>query len=451
MTLLTTPGAVPTPRRRAPLFALFAANGISSTGDILTFLAIPWFVLQTTGSVTQTGITAFFSTVAIAASAFFGSKAVDALGFRRASVASDLLGAVAVALVPLLYSLRLLAFWELLALVFVAGLVTTPGATARSALVPDLAHLAAMRLERVSAAEDGLTRISRFIGAPLAGVLIALIGTSNLLWIDGASFAISAALIAVGVPRVLAARPMEGADGTAAVSDAAGKDVSPARKNRYLADLRAGVAFIWRDRLLLSLVATVLVTNLLDAGVGSVLMPAYILRVFGSAVVLGGMVAVFGLTAFLGAVLFGAIGHRLPRRLTLGIGFSIGGAPRIWTLALVPVVPVVLAVSAVSGFGISVVNPIFGTLEYERVPVDFRARVFGTITAGAMAGTPLGGLLAGYCAAWLGLRWTLVAFGAVYLVATLSLLVNPALRGLDKRQDKRRQPEPLPATAPAGE
>ena len=108
-------------RRRMPIFALFAANAISSTGDILTFLAIPWFVLQTTGSVTQTGITAFFSTISIAASAFFGSKVVDALGFRRASVVSDMMSAVAVAVIPLLYALGMLPFWVLLALVFMAG------------------------------------------------------------------------------------------------------------------------------------------------------------------------------------------------------------------------------------------------------------------------------------------------------------------------------------------
>ncbi|MGH2500884.1 MAG: MFS transporter, partial [Ktedonobacterales bacterium] len=49
-------------RRRLPLYALFGANAISSTGDVLTFLAIPWFVLQSTGSVAQTGLTAFFYT-----------------------------------------------------------------------------------------------------------------------------------------------------------------------------------------------------------------------------------------------------------------------------------------------------------------------------------------------------------------------------------------------------
>ncbi len=57
-------------KNSTPLYALFAANIISSVGNVLTFLAVPWFVLQTTGSVTKTGITAFFTTIPTVISAF---------------------------------------------------------------------------------------------------------------------------------------------------------------------------------------------------------------------------------------------------------------------------------------------------------------------------------------------------------------------------------------------
>src|SRR5262249_15063161 len=182
------------PKRRVPLYALYSANAISAVGDVLTFLAVPWFVLQTTGSVTQTGITAVFSTASIAISALFGSALVDRLGFRRMSVWSDALSGVGVALIPLLYHTVGLPFWALLILVFLAGLLATPGTTARAALVPDLAQLGQVRLERASAATDGVSRISRFIGAPLAGILIGTIGTSNLLWVDAVSFFCSAVI-----------------------------------------------------------------------------------------------------------------------------------------------------------------------------------------------------------------------------------------------------------------
>jgi MFS family permease len=417
--------ATTTALQRAPLYALFAANAISAVGDVLTFLAIPWFVLQTTGSITKTGITAFFATASIALSAFFGSALVDRLGYKRASVVSDLLSAAGVAGIPLLYALGRLAFWELLALVFLAGLFTTPGGTARAALVPDLAERARMRLERVSAATDGTTRISSFIGAPLAGVLIAFTGTSNLLWIDAATFVVSAAMIGLAVPAL---RPMS----AAVIAQAA----APVRGVRgrvrvYLADISQGARFIWRDHLILSIIGVIMVTNLLDAAYGSVLAPVFIKRVFGNAIVLGGLVAALGGAAFLGTVVFGAIGHRLPRRLTLGVSYTIGGGTRFLALALIPFVPALLAIQAVSGFFIGAINPLVDTVAYERIPVGMRARVFGTITAGAMMGTPLGGLVSGYCAVWIGIQPTLIIFGLIYLATTLSLLVNPALRGME--------------------
>jgi MFS family permease len=172
------------PPRRTPLYALYISNFISQVGDVLTLLAIPWFVLQSTGSVAQTGVTAFFSTAAVAVSALFGSNLVDRIGFRRASVISDIVCVITVALIPLLYHTIGLPFWALLALVFLAGLFTTPGGTARAAMVPDLTLLARVRMERATAMTDGVVRIARFVGAPLAGVLIATIGASNLLWID---------------------------------------------------------------------------------------------------------------------------------------------------------------------------------------------------------------------------------------------------------------------------
>jgi MFS family permease len=440
--------------RRSPLYVLYAANAISAIGDVLAFLAVPWFVLQTTGSLTQTGIAAACTTAAVAVSAFFGAAVVDRLGFRRASVISDLASGVSIALIPLLYLLGQLAFWQLLALVFFAGFFTTPGGTARTALVPDLVDLAQARMERVTATSDGIRRISVFLGAPIAGVLIALTSTSNLLWIDAATFAVSALLIRLAVPSGAGHVKRDAVQPPAQVS-AAGRRGPLARVGRYFRDLSQGARFIVRDGVIFSIIVTVMLTNLLDAGFGGVLAPAYIRQVYGDPVVLGIMIAIFGGAAFLGTVLFGAIGHRLPRRQTFGIGFTIGGGTRFLVLALAPIVPVLLAVQVVTGLCIGPINPLISTISFERVPTDLRARVFGTTTAGAMLGTPLGALLAGFSAAWMGTQATLVVFGAVYLLATLSLLVNPALKGMARRTSSNDSTdgaapalEPSPATIP---
>ncbi len=104
--------------KRLPIYAFLSGSAISYVGDILTILAVPWFVLQTTGSITQTGITAFFSTASTVFSSFLGSILVDGLGYKRTSVIGDIVSGITAALIPLLYNTVGLAFWQLLFLVF---------------------------------------------------------------------------------------------------------------------------------------------------------------------------------------------------------------------------------------------------------------------------------------------------------------------------------------------
>jgi MFS family permease len=346
-------------------------------------------------------------------SAFFGGVLVDRLGYKRTSVIGDIASGVTLMLIPLLHNTVGLAFWQLLALVFLGGLLKSPGVTARSAMVPELAQMAIMPLERANAFADGVRRVSGFIGAPLAAILIAVIGTSNLLWFDALSFAFSALAIGLAVPAVAHTTSLQ------------------KREERYLPSLLAGVRYIKHDTLILSIVAVVMITNLLDGAYFSVVGPAYIKHVYNSALPLGLFSAALGGASFVGTLIFGAIGHRLPRRLTFGIGYTIGGPLRLW-MVLLPILPIVVAWNALAGLAIAPINPIISTTMQERIPPAMRARVFGTLDAGYLAGIPLGTFVIGYVVAWIGLETTLVLMGAIYLLSTLSLLLNPALKGMDR-------------------
>lgn len=397
-------------RRCVPIAAFFLGNVISYVGDMLTLLAIPWFVLQTTKSVTQTGIAASFSALPLVLSSFLSTTVVDRLGYKRTSVIGDILSGVTISLVPLLYQTVGLAFWQLLVLVFFGGLLKAPGVTARNAMVPELAQEAGLRLEMVNALSDGITRVSRFIGAPLAGVLILVIGTSNLLWFDGLSFALSAFLIGLFVsatPSVF----------TTAEENASG----------YFAVLWSGLRFIQRDTLIFSMLMVGIVTNLIDSAWISVLAPTYFQQVFHSPVFLGISIAAFGGAAFMGTLIFGIIGHRFPRRLTFGIGYLVGGALRFWVF-LVPFFPLLVVWQIVAGLAISPVNPLSDTVLQERSPLEMRTRVFGTFNAVILVAVPLGTFLSGFVVTWFGLRLTLVIMGTLYLLSTLSLVLNPALK-----------------------
>ncbi len=400
-------------RTRAPLVGLFVADAISLAGNAAARVAIPWFVLETTGSPALTGITAFFTFLPAVVAAFFGGALVDRVGFRHASVAADVASAVAVALIPALHLLVGIALWQLVVLVFLGALLDAPGATAREALLPDLAEAAGMRLERATGFANAIHRGSVLVGAPLAGVLIAFIGATNVLWVDAASFVVSAGLVALLVP-------------------ASPRTVAAGRPSGYLSELRDGLRFIRNDGLLRAVVATVLLTNFLDAPISPVIFPVVARESLGGASALGVMLGTFGGFALVGALLFGAIGHRLPRRRTYVLSFFVVGFAWL-ALSAVPSLPLTLALLACAGLAAGPINPILGTVEYERVPAPLRGRVFGAITAGAWASIPAGTLLGGFAVEWLGPGPTLLAIGLCYVLVTGSGFVNPAFREMDRR------------------
>ena len=399
---------------RRPIAALFAADAVSLTGNTVARIAIPWFVLETTGSAALTGLAAFFGFLPIVISAFFGGALVDRLGFRRTSVIADVASSGAVAAIPLLELTVGIEVWQVMALVFLGALLDAPGTTAREALVPDVAELGGVRIERATGLHSAIARGAVLVGAPLGGVLVAALGATAALWIDAASFLVSALIVRTLVPALRPHRDLE----------------APVR---YLAELAEGVRFVARDRLLRAIVLTVLITNFLDGPIATVIYPVFARDAFGGPAQLGLMLGTFGGAALLGALVFGGIGHRLPRRLTFLVAFFVV-ALTLLGLAALPPLPITLALLAVGGFAAGPINPVLGAVEYERIPPHLRGRVFGAITAGAWAAIPLGTLLGGVAVEAVGVGPTLLAIGICYVAVTGYGFVNRAFAEMDVRR-----------------
>ena len=399
-------------RTRTPLLALLVADAASWIGNVAALVAIPWFVLQETGRPALAGLVGFFTFLPPIVAGLLGGALVDRLGFRSASVLSDVSSAVAVAGIPLLHVTVGLDLWALYALVFLGALLDAPGATARRSLLPDVAELAGTRLERATALREAIQRGSVLVGAPLAGVLVAALGAVNVLWLNAASFLVSAALIGVVVPAATRHADAE-------------EDGAP-----YLTRLASGLRFVYRDRLVRAVLLTVLLTNFLDAPLTPVLLPVFATEAFGSPVSLGIVLGTFGGFALLSSLLFGAIGHRLPRRRTFVLAFMAAALPYV-VLSTLPSLPVTLVVAAWWGLAAGPLNPILGVVAYERVPAHMRGRVFGVAMAGSYAAIPLGALLGGVVVEAVGIEATLLAIGVCYLAVTGYGLVNPAFREMD--------------------
>ncbi len=402
------------PSDRRGLVGLLGAVGASLLGTRMSFVALPWFVLVSTGSATRTGVVAFAEMAPYVAVQALGGPLVDRTGLRRAAVAGDLVAAAAMGAVPLLHEAGLLHLAALAALVAVVGAARGGGDVARDVMVPWVGGDAGLALERASGLYDGVSRLATLVGAPLAGVLVAVSSPLAVLGIDAVTFAVSAALIAGLVPASVE-RPSS----------------EPASERSYLSSLGEGFRYLRGDRLLLGIATMVLVTNFVDQAAGAVLSPVWAREVAHSAVALGLLGAAFGLGAVLGNAVTTWLGPSLPRRLGYGVGFLLAGAPRFLAMAFAGLVPV-LGVTFAAGLGAGGINPILGAVEYERVPRHLQARVLGAVGASAWAGIPLGGLAGGAFVTAFGLRAALLTAAAVYGLATLSPFVFPAWRMMER-------------------
>ena len=404
-------------RRSGPLTWLFVAEAISLVGSRMSLLAVPWLVLETTGSAARTGLVAFVEMLPYVLASALGGPVVDQRGARRVSIRADMVSVVVVAAVPLLHWAGLLTLPVLLPVMAAAGALRGLGDIAKRAVFPLAVDGSGVDLTRATAIHDGIDRLSFLLGGALGGLLIAWIGAAQVLLVDAASFGVAALVVAARV-RV-----------SSTATDPAGQ---AGEAEPYFQALRAGVAHVRQDRLILRIVFVVFGLNLLDQAHLGVYLPVWVHDVVGSPEALGLLFGAFGLGAVVGNLLFTALAPKLPRYASFATCFVLGGSPHIFVMAFTDSVTVVAATMLATGVMCAAINPVLAAVSYERIPRHLQARVLGLLRAMSWAGIPLGGLLGGLLVAAVGLTAALVATGVAYLAMTLVPLVSPAWREIDR-------------------
>jgi MFS family permease len=404
------------------LIGLLVASAVSMVGSRMSLVALPWFVLAGTGSGAKTGIVAAAEMLAYVVACGLGGPLLDRAGHKRASVVADVVSAAAVVAVALLG----MHFTLLVGLVAVAGGMRGFGDTAKRVLFREAVDLSGVNTTRATSINDGISRLATLLGAPFAGVLIAAFDAPTVLVIDAGTFLFGAVMVAL----FLRAQARAATDAP----------------EPYFEALRGGVAFLRRERLIAGMLLVFFATNLFDSAYGSVLIPLWANEVIGSPVALGLVSASFAAGAVGGNAVFTAVATRVPRFLTLAVGFVIGGAPRYLVAALVPVPWPLYLVSFLAGVGMASVNPIMSAFLFERIPAHVQARVQGLGTALSWGGIPLGALLGGWLGEW-NLTAAFVVFGLCYLVVTLIPFAVGSWREIDvPATSARPEPKPVPAT-----
>lgn len=394
-------------------YGLLTANAVSLFGTRLSMIAVPWFVISSTGSPALTGVVAAAQMAPYVFAKALAGPLVDRLGPRRVVMTAEIASGMVIATIPLLHLLGVLQVEVLIGAVAVLGLVTGPADGGKNALIPVVADDAQVPLERVTGLNGTVERLATTLGAAGAGALVAWIGAIPALWITAGTFMVAAALIATTAPSS---------------SSRSGQN--------YLTDLRGAFVFIARDRLLRSLYAMISVTNLLDAALFSVLLPVWAHETDSGPAAVGVLSAVFSGTAICSSLVAAAIGHRLPRRMTYLLGYLLIGLPRFAVLAFDVPLPMSIAVFAVSGIGAGFLNPILGAVIFERIPRPMVGRVTAMGSSLAWAGIPLGGIVGGSLVTAAGLAPTLMMCGAVYFATTTLPGLQREWRELDTRRDR---------------
>jgi MFS family permease len=381
--------------RNRSLLALLAAELVSRAGSQMTFLALPWFVLVTTGSPAKMGIVLAVELLPTALLGVPSGTLVTRIGARLTMLGSDLARVPLMASLPILHSAGLLSFPLLLVLVAAFGCFNAPYFASQRVILPELLGNDEQTIAQANSVLEGAGQTSALLGPPIAGLLIATLGAANVLYVDAATFAFSFVTVLLFVPARKRAEAPEGSGG-----------------------LLAGMSFLLRDALMGPLATVIVLMNALGQMLGAAL-PVLAFQRYDDARVGGWLFAAYGLGGLIGT----AVAYRLVTTvpaLTLASLGAIGFALPLWVLVPHVALAPILGALAFTALCQPLINaPMFGVITTRTPPALFPKVMTAIVTLATIAG-PLGVLTAGALLEHEGLMVTFgVIAGGVTIVALL--------------------------------
>lgn len=408
-------------RRPAVIGAWLASDVVSLFGSRVAALAVPWFVLTSTGSAALTGTVGAVQLAAMVVTRFLAGPLIDRIGPARTAVAGDAASSLVIALIPALSAAGDLGIAPLIGIVAVVGSLRGPADSAKGVLVAPLAAATGQPLERMTGLASTTERLASTIGMAVGGLIVAAIGGPMSLVLTACGLTVSAVITCLVVSPAITSCPAGPPDPQCATGSSS-----------YRCELLADWAFIHRTPVLLGLVLIPAMTNMLDTAWSEVLVPAWTLRHGGDARILGYLFASLTVAAVAGSALTTAFASRLPRVPAYLFGWLLAGAPRFLVMAGDAGIGWVIVTHVVAGFGAGFINPVIGAIQFERTPEHLRGRVLSTSGALAWSLMPVGSLLGGVATAHAGLPLTLALTGLMYLAVTMLPTVIPSWRDFER-------------------
>ncbi len=391
---------------------LWIGEGISLLGDQFYLIALPWLVLQLTGSALALGTILALASIPRAVFMLLGGALVDRFSPRSVMIWSNFARFVLVALLSVLVLTNTIRIEMLYLLALAFGLADAFYFPAQSAIVPQV--LSEDQLQAGNSFVQGTAMLSLFLGPVLAGALIALFGHTAAA--DGApdlqgiaiAFAIDALSFVASLLTLLMMR-------------IPGVTKQASEQQNVIESMKEGFAYVWSRMVLRVFFLLAVATNFLVLGPVTVGIPVLAAqRLLEGAAAFGIIMSAFGAGSLLGIILSNVVPAPKPEHfgtviLLVGSSLGVGVAlmPLFASTAAVAVISLLLG--AIAGYQ----RMMLFTWLQKRIPQELMGRVMSLLFFCSIGLAPVSNALAGVI---LEIDLNALFIGGGLLMAAVSLL-----------------------------
>jgi MFS family permease len=367
-------------------------------------VALPWLVLQQTGSAVAMGTIMMAGAIPRAVLMLMGGAVSDRISARKIMMTTATARAVSVTVIGLLVWLHVLQTWQLYVLAFAFGVADAFAAPAQSAYMPSL--IRREQLVAASSVGQSAAQLTTIVGPVPAGLVIQALGVAWAFFVDAVSF-----LFIIGALWKLPDPPSS----------------ASARKGMWHS-IAEGISYVAKDVPLRSLMLLATVMNFCLSGPVVVGLAYFAKTRLGSPAAYGTLISTLAAGSLLGAVLAGLWKIRkrgvliLLGAVVLGLCLSsIALAERTWSLA---------AILAVMGAAAGMLNVHIGAWAMQRIDMAVRGRVSSVLMLAAFGVAPISLAVAGFLVAW-NLKLMFLFAGALMVIAAAGAAFQKPVRQID--------------------
>jgi MFS family permease len=393
-------------RRHRDYRLLFAGQGLSFFGAMVTYVAVPYQVYRLTGSSLAVGLLSLAALAPLLVSAFIGGAFADAVDRRRMLQLAELSLGIATAVLFLNSLLDEPRVWVLFVVTPVMAAIDGFQRPSLDAMVPRL--VSRDELPAAVALDTFRGEVGMIAGPAVGGVLIATIGLPATYGLDVATYGVS--VLALALMRAMPPPP---------------EAVPPS-----LGSIVEGVKYAWSRQELLGSYGVDIIAMFF--GMPMALFPA-IASQFGGAEVLGLLYAAPSVGSLVATLTSGWV-SRVHRHGLAIIAAAAGWGLAIAAFGLARELWVALVFLGLAGAADMISGVFRGTLWNQTIPDRLRGRLAGIEQVSYSSGPLLGNLEAGVVASLASVRASVVSGGILCVVGVgLFALALPVFRRYDAR------------------